>query len=46
MLKLQFLKMLIFPRALQNLLNCVSFSFFFFFEILLCLHYWENDVYY
>ena len=45
MLKLQFLKMLIFPRALQNLLNWVSFSFFFF-EILLCLHYWENDVYY
>ena len=30
MLKLQFLKMLIFPRALQNLLSWVSFSFFFF----------------
>ena len=32
MLKLQFLKTLIFPRALQNLENWVSFSFFSFLQ--------------
>ena len=45
MLKLQFLKTLIFPRAFQKIQNWVNVSFFLF-KIILCLHYWETDVYY
>ena len=32
-------------KNFQKLQNWVKFSFFFLFEILLCLHYWKNDVY-